>query len=33
MSHLSVETKLDVFFNVALLRSKTNTTSESSLDE
>jgi hypothetical protein len=33
MSHLSVQTKLDSFFKAALLRSKTSTTSESSVDE
>jgi hypothetical protein len=34
MSHLSVQTKTwDGFFKPALLRSKTNTTSESSVDE
>jgi hypothetical protein len=35
MSHLSVETKLDIFFKPALLlvRSKTSTTSETSVDE
>jgi hypothetical protein len=33
MSHLSAQTKLDSFFNPALSRSKTSTTSESSIDE
>jgi hypothetical protein len=33
MSHLSVQTKLDSFYKPALLRSKTSTTSESSIDE
>jgi hypothetical protein len=33
MSHLSVKSKLDSFFKPALLPSKTNTTSESSIDE
>jgi hypothetical protein len=33
MSHLSVHTKLDTFFNPALLRLKTSTTSEPSVDE
>jgi hypothetical protein len=33
MSHLSVQTKLDSFFKPALLRAKTNTASESSIDE
>jgi hypothetical protein len=33
MSHLSVQTKLDSFFKPVLLRSKTSTASESSIDE
>jgi hypothetical protein len=33
MSHLSVQTRLDTFYKFALLRSKTSTTSESSIDE
>jgi hypothetical protein len=33
MSHFSVQAKLDGFFNPALLRSQTSTTSESSIDE
>jgi hypothetical protein len=33
MSDLSVQPKLDSFFNPALLLSKTSTTSESSIDE
>jgi hypothetical protein len=33
MSHLSVQTKLAGFFKPTLLRSKTSTTSESSIDE
>jgi hypothetical protein len=33
MSHLSDQRKLDSFFNPSLLRSKTSTTSESSIDE
>jgi hypothetical protein len=33
MSHLSVQTKLDSFFKLALLCSKTSTTSESSINE
>jgi hypothetical protein len=33
MSHLSVQTKLDGFFNPALLRSKISRTSESSIDQ
>jgi hypothetical protein len=33
MSHLSVQAELDSFFKLALFRSKTNTTSESSSDE
>jgi hypothetical protein len=33
MSHLSVQTKLDGFFKPALLRAKTGTTSEFSIDE
>jgi hypothetical protein len=33
MGHLSVQTKLTSFFKCALLRSKTSTTSQSSIDE
>jgi hypothetical protein len=33
MSHLSIQTKLDSLFKPALLRSKTCTISESSIDE
>jgi hypothetical protein len=33
ISHLSVQAELDRFFKPALLRSKTSTTSESSIDE
>jgi hypothetical protein len=33
MSRLSVHTKLDSFFKPELLRSKTSTTSESSINE
>jgi hypothetical protein len=33
MSHLSVQTKLDSFFKPVVIRSKTSTTSESSIDE
>jgi hypothetical protein len=33
MSHLSAQKKLDSFFKPALLRSKTSTIPESSLDE
>jgi hypothetical protein len=33
MSHFSVHMKLDSFFKPSLLRSKTSTTSESSIDE
>jgi hypothetical protein len=32
-SHLSIQKKNDSFFKPALLRSKTSTTSESSIDE
>jgi hypothetical protein len=33
MSHLSVQTKLDSFFKLALLHTKASTASESSIDE
>jgi hypothetical protein len=33
MSHLPVQTKIYRYFKPALLRSKTSTTSESSIDE
>jgi hypothetical protein len=33
MSHFSVQTKLDSFFEPALLRSKRSTTSETHVDE
>jgi hypothetical protein len=33
MSHWSIQTKLDISFKLASLRSKTSTISESSVDE